>query len=212
MLAIAGGKGGCGKTTTALGVASVLARSGRKPLVIDADCDMPDLHHLASIDRRSGVDALAAGRPLARVLQRSPAFPGVGLVTAGSRRNLDAALRAASRWHGPVLVDCPPGVGPGAVRPLRHASVTLLVSIDEPACLDDVERTGSVVRRLGSSPLGLVFRETRTDTSADNGIDDGGSGEFRVLARIPSVDSPFDHPQVLAGWERVSEAILGHNL
>ena len=29
MIAIAGGKGGCGKTTTALGLAGALARDGR---------------------------------------------------------------------------------------------------------------------------------------------------------------------------------------
>lgn len=48
MLAIAGGKGGCGKTTTALGVGAALP--GR-PLVVDADWDLPNLHRLAAVYR-----------------------------------------------------------------------------------------------------------------------------------------------------------------
>ena len=40
MLEIAGGKGGCGKTTTALGLAAALARGGdTTPLVADFDHD-----------------------------------------------------------------------------------------------------------------------------------------------------------------------------
>lgn len=51
MLAIAGGKGGCGKTTTALGVAAALP--GR-PVVADADWDLPNLHRLAATYREDG--------------------------------------------------------------------------------------------------------------------------------------------------------------
>lgn len=45
MLAIAGGKGGCGKTTTALGLGAALPG---QPVVVDADWDLPNLHRLAA--------------------------------------------------------------------------------------------------------------------------------------------------------------------
>ncbi|RDZ49114.1 CDP-4-dehydro-6-deoxy-D-gulose 4-reductase, partial [Haloferax sp. Atlit-10N] len=44
MLAIAGGKGGCGKTTIALGVGQALGTPTRPALVVDTDRDMPNLH------------------------------------------------------------------------------------------------------------------------------------------------------------------------
>lgn len=59
MLAIAGGKGGCGKTTTALGVGAALP--GR-PLVVDADWDLPNLHRLATVYRDG--DGEGDGTPL----------------------------------------------------------------------------------------------------------------------------------------------------
>src|SRR6056297_615748 len=57
MLAIAGGKGGCGKTTTAVGLARAFASLGADPLVVDADLDMPDLHHRTGVDREPGIAA-----------------------------------------------------------------------------------------------------------------------------------------------------------
>ncbi|ESP89504.1 nucleotide-binding protein, partial [Candidatus Halobonum tyrrellensis] len=48
MLAVTGGKGGTGKTTTTLGLARAL--DGRT-LAVDADWDLPDLHALAGVDR-----------------------------------------------------------------------------------------------------------------------------------------------------------------
>ncbi|WP_049987653.1 nucleotide-binding protein [Halobellus rufus] len=55
MLAIAGGKGGSGKTTTTLG----LARAIDAPSVaVDADCDLPNLHALAGVPRDAPPDGL----------------------------------------------------------------------------------------------------------------------------------------------------------
>jgi len=202
MLAIAGGKGGCGKTTTALGLAVGFARAGRDPLVVDADSDMPDVHHFAGVDRTPGADALAADGKLECVRQRSTALPGVGVITAGSREALDAALETVRGWHGPVLVDCPGGAGRDAARPLRHAEATVLVATDDPRCLVDTERTAAVATSLEAPPLGVVVRE---GGSAPPELDGR-----RVLGRVPTVDGAvFEDPRVLDRWTAISKRIIG---
>ncbi|ERH10728.1 MAG: hypothetical protein J07HX64_02506 [halophilic archaeon J07HX64] len=205
MLAVTGGKGGCGKTTTALGLARTLARRGHDPLVLDADCDMPDLHHLAGIKRTDGVDALARGAPLSRVCQRPPSFPGVAVVTAGRPARTGPALRATHDWEGPVLVDCPAGIGPDASRPLRQADATAVVSTDHPQCLDDTRRTVTAARQLDAPPVGVLLR-TVTGRAAEVGGRVAGSP---VLATLPDTDDPFDAPPLAQAWSTVADHLLG---
>ena len=201
MLALAGGKGGCGKTTTTLGLAMSLARLGLDPLVVDADCDMPNVHHVADVERNDGVGLLAEGVPLERALLRSTSFPGVALLTAGVREQVDAALRATARWHGPVLVDSPAGISPDATRPLRHADRTLIVSTDEPQCLSDTALTVTVARQLDSDPVGALVRE-RT------GAAPVAVAGCEVLVTVPSVEQPFDSPALARAWNHVADVLF----
>jgi septum site-determining protein MinD len=220
MLAVAGGKGGCGKTTTALGLARALSRQGAEPLVVDTDCDMPDIHHVAGIERAvgsgasdsgvaaptdadSGVATLARGDALGRAVQYSSAFPGVGLVTAGKPGQVDAALRATAGWHGPVILDCPAGVGPDATRPLRHADATLAVSTDDPQCLDDTRRTITAARELAAPPVGVYLRTTLEppDTAP------ASVGDCPVTATAPSVADPFADPELERTWTALADTI-----
>lgn len=200
MLALAGGKGGCGKTTTTLGLARTLAQRGLDPLVVDADCDMPNVHHVAHVERTDGADMLAEGARLERAITRSTSFPGVALLTAGTREHMDAALRATTRWHGPVLFDCPAGISPDATRPLRHADRTLLVSTDEPQCLADTRVTLTVARQLSADPAGILLREQAGSTA-------GNVAGCEVLAVVPSVESPFESPTVDHTWNCVTDVL-----
>ena len=205
MLAVTGGKGGCGKTTTALGLARTLARRGRDPLVVDADCDMPDLHHLAEIERTDGVDALARGAPLSRVCQRPSLFPGVAVITAGRPARTGPALRATHDWEGPVLVDCPAGIGPDASRPLRQADATVVVSTDRPQCLDDTRRTVTAARQLDAPPVGVLLRTVAGRVTETGGRIAGSS----VLTTVPDVEDPFDAPPLARAWSTVADHLLG---
>jgi len=203
MLAVAGGKGGSGKTTTALGLARTLARRGAEPLVLDADCDMPDLHHVAGIERGGGVDALARGAPLARACQHPPAFPGVAVVTAGQPGRTGPALRATRDWAGPVLVDCPAGIGPDATRPLRHADGALVVSTDDPQSLDDTHRTVTAARQLDAPPAGLLLR-----TAAHSAETPERVADCPVLVAVPQVADPLDAPPLSQAWSTLADRLL----
>lgn len=200
MLAIVGGKGGCGKTTTTLGIARTMARAGESPLVVDADVDMPDVHHVANIDREYGVDRLGAGEVLDRAIQRSRRFPGVALVTGGRREHLARALTAIASWDGPVLVDTPAGINPDATQPLRHADAALAVSTDEPQCLEDVARSLTAAHRLQATPIGVCLRTVvGSDREAVAGLP--------VIGRTPTVDAPFEHSAVEAAWMGIADAL-----
>jgi len=186
VLAIAGGKGGCGKTTTALGLARALASGGRSPVVLDADVEMPDLHVLSDVPPAPGVPALAGGREPAGVAHAVPGFSGASVVPAAGGGPDDVAAAAANvrEWDGPVLLDCPAGISRDAAVPLRVADRTLLVSTPTRESLRGAVKTATVAAELDAPPVGLVLVET---TPADR----SGTIATRVardLFRCPVLD------------------------
>lgn len=164
MLAIAGGKGGCGKTTTALGLARALAKQGERPLVVDADVDMPDLHLLAEVSPTPNVGDLAAGAHIDCVAHTPPETPGVAIVPAGQDEETAGALARLQARDGPTLVDCPAGASEDATRPLRAADGTVLVTTDTPQSLRDARKTARVARRLDAPVVATLIRGPTADT------------------------------------------------
>lgn len=173
MLAIAGGKGGCGKTTTAVGLARGLAALGTRPLVVDADLDMPDLHHRTGVDRQPGIAAAVEHREPRAVAQRGRRFPEIDVLPcAGADTATAAALfeRLGDRDEDgnpgdPVLLDCPAGASPDAAAPLRAADRTVLVSTPRERSLRDAAKTAAMARELDAPPVAVVL--VRSDGQVD---------------------------------------------
>jgi septum site-determining protein MinD len=209
MLAIAGGKGGCGKTTTTLGLAADLARRGRRTLAVDADRDMPDLHALAGVPNEPTVAALAGGAgpgpgsdrpPLARVARAVPDHPRAAVVPAApgvGRDDLRAALRRLRHAPGRTLVDCPAGAGPAAVDPVRVADRVLVVTTATPPSLRDAAKTAALARAVGTPVAAAVVARTG---AVPEGVE-------RLLAApavaVPEADDPLSDPDARAARREV---------
>jgi septum site-determining protein MinD len=209
MLAITGGKGGCGKTTAALGVARALVKRGVDPLVVDADTDCPDVHLFADVDREPTWDALGEAAVVEHVCQRSPSVGDVAVLPAGGESSCTRALARAKQWPGPVLVDCPAGAGPDVAAPLRVANRTLVASVAEAASLADAAKSATVARRLGAPPAATVLRSGAKPQRVPF--------ECQEVIRIPevaiesssgrAVESVLSHPGVAASYQRVSHIL-----
>ncbi|WP_348609123.1 MinD/ParA family ATP-binding protein [Halobaculum rarum] len=206
MLAVTGGKGGTGKTTTALGLARAFGRAGTPAIAVDADWDLPDLGALSGVrrrvtypDRRDDDSPLAAavadaGAPAVRVLPAP---------TDSRDRDLRGSLRAvgASAPQGTrVLVDCPAGAAPDAVAPLRVADGALLVTEPCAAALRDAAKTAAVARRLDTPVVGAVV--TRA-TVVPPGVRDLLG--CPIVARVPRASAPQDGNGNASG----SDPVLG---
>jgi len=208
MLAITGGKGGCGKTTTALGLAAALARRRRDVLVVDADRDMPNLHAMAGVERSPGLADLP-DESVERVSHSVSATPGVSVVPAAPGTDADDVRAALARLRGSadsVLVDAPAGAGPAAVAPLRAADRALLVTTLAPASLEDTAKTAAMARELGTPVEGAVLSGARVSaTRTAESIHDRVATllDCPVLERVPTVDTSTGDDAVLAD-ERVA--------
>ncbi|MFB6141433.1 MAG: MinD/ParA family protein [Halosimplex sp.] len=214
MLAIAGGKGGCGKTTTALGLGAALARNGERPLVVDADCDMPNLHTIAEVDRHPGVDAVADGASIAAATHRSDRLPGVDVLPSGDASGPlgRTALRRLARARGPVVLDCPAGATEAAAAPLRAADAAVVVSTPDPASRSDAVKTARICEPLETTVHGTVFTRSPSQSPLQSGSDDARSLR-PVLATVPPVEGDVLGSRVgRASYDRLATALARRNI
>ncbi|WP_380676666.1 MinD/ParA family ATP-binding protein [Salinigranum sp. GCM10025319] len=178
MLAVAGGKGGCGKTTTALGLGAAL---DGETVVVDADLDMPNLHAMAGVAREptaaDGVDPQRVGDRLA-VLPAPPPTTTDATVTT-------VLTRVAEATEARVVVDCPGGAGPDAAAPLSVATGVVLVSTACAPALRDAAKTAAMARALGCRVHGVVLARTNV---ALEGVE--SFLDCPVLGTVPEVTDP----------------------
>lgn len=154
ILAVAGGKGGVGKSTIAYNLGAAL-----DAVVVDADLGMadlptgigPDLHDVLAgradpreAIRSGPVDLLPCGRSLAGARAAD--------VTA-----LERAAAAVERERGRVIVDCPAGLRADAGVPLAVADATVLVVSPRAFALTDAVRTRELARELDTGVAGIAL-------------------------------------------------------
>lgn len=143
VISFANHKGGVGKTTSAVNVASVLGEMGKRVLLMDLDPQGSASLHLGVRDKGSG---------FLRALESTVALPvlptgveGVQLIPAGPALSeaaqkfsgvlgVELLARCLARTQGDweiVIIDCPPGLGiltMGALRASRHLVVPIETS------------------------------------------------------------------------------------
>lgn len=210
MIAIAGAKGGCGKTTTTLGLTEAVARTGTAALAVDADRQLPNLHVTGDVDREPTLATLesvpeADGADVASVAQASPRAERARIVPApepSETVDLEAKLGALSNANGQTFVDCPSGAGPDAVEPLSVADGVVVVTTADERCVDATEKTVEMARRLETPVIGVVLNRCETVPSAvESWLD------VPVLGLIPKADAPLVDDASRQAYEEIVERL-----
>lgn len=224
VITVTSGKGGTGKTTVTGGVASCLARLGKKVLCIDMDIGLRNLDISLGLSDRALMDFadVALGNcPLSRAAVSHPDLPGLFLltapmrlpshVTAGSIRSL---LRTARERYDYIFIDSPAGLGLGFQLAVCGADRALVVATNDASSLRDAQRAVEELSNLRQVHLVMnriqpkLLRELRT--TIDDAMDAAGLPLIGVIPedRRVILAANMGRPLILEGRRGAANACL----
>jgi len=212
-IAVASGKGGVGKSTVAVNVAVVLAQTGARVGLLDADIYGPN------VPTMMGVEHLPSPRD--GKLVPAEAY-GVKLMSIGFLVKPEQPLI----WRGPMLhsairqfltdvdwgeldylvVDLPPGTGDAALSLAQSLPLSggVIVTLPQQVSLDDARRGLEMFRQLDVPIFGVVENMSYLELPDGTQMDIFGSGGGKKLADetgVPFIGAiPMD-PAVRAGGD-----------
>lgn len=212
-IAVASGKGGVGKSTVAVNVAVVLAQSGARVGLLDADIYGPNIptmmgvKHLAPPEDGKLVPAEAYG-----VKMMSIGFlvkPEQPLIWRGPM--LHSAIRqflSDVNWGelDYLVVDLPPGTGDAGLSLAQSLPLSggIIVTLPQQVSLDDARRGLEMFRQLNIPLLGVVENMSYLELPDGTRMDVFGAGGGERLAGesgVPFIGAiPMD-PAVRAGGD-----------
>lgn len=211
-LAVAGAKGGVGKTTLAVNLALLLARAGHRTLLVDFDPGCGNVAvHLRLAGRRDLDDVVDGSCSAREALIDGPAGlrvltgrSGSTALASGDRAPIDralAAIAALAPSFDVIVLDTGAGIGPATLAVAAHADRVLAVTTPDAAALTDTYALCKVLHLNGRPLPQLVVNRVGTREQA-----------MQTATRLATVARKFlDRDVTLCGWisadERFAQSI-----
>ena len=156
IISVVSGKGGMGKSTLAVNIATLLSKSGASTVLIDADIYNPCVFfHLGLSPQASGLKELLDG---SSTLEESlPIHPASGL------RCISSSIRAYGKIRSErmkkvvemlnyeyIIIDCPPGFSPLIEESVAVSNnVFVMMTPDMPSCTAALKLVTFIRNHLG---------------------------------------------------------------
>ncbi|WP_135303875.1 MinD/ParA family ATP-binding protein [Haloarcula amylovorans] len=200
---VAGGKGGVGKTTTAVNVGAGLQEMGYDVAVVDADLGMANLGAMLAVEPEKSLHEILAGD--AAVSEALTDAPG-GLTVIPGEQSLEAfadadpaklrkVIKTLRNAYDVVLIDTGAGLSHEVAVPLGLADGIILVTTPDDVAIGDTVKTAELADRIDGEVIGAIINRVTRHTDV---ADIADRFQFPLLAVVP--DDPqatTDEPLVL---------------
>lgn len=158
VIAVTGGKGGVGKTSVSVNLATALAASGKRVMLLDGDLGLANVDVFLGLSARYTMAHVLAGeRRLEEVVLEAPqgfkVVPGASGVAALASLGASAHLGIVQSFSSlatdldVLIVDTSAGIAHGSLQFSQAAQQVLVVVCDEPASMTDAYALVKVLSR-----------------------------------------------------------------
>lgn len=165
IIAIVSGKGGVGKTTTAVNLGLALQEMGEQVIVVDIDMTVSNLGmQLGSfrfdktlhdvVDKKIPIfDAIYVHPSGICMIPSSLYIEDIYTNVQDNPKRLRKELNKLKGW---VLLDCPPGLNEEALAVLELADDVIIVTNPEMPAVADAIKVSKVAKKMNKNILGII--------------------------------------------------------
>lgn len=197
---IAGGKGGVGKTTTAINIAAALEENGYDTVVVDADLGMANLGNMLGLEYETSIHEVLAGdetvsAALSDAQMGMTVIPGEQSLEAFAEADpakLRKVINTLKNTFDVVLVDTGAGLSHETTVPLGLADGVLLVTTPDDVAVNDTIKTADLAQRVDGHVIGALITRVTRDTEVQEIAD---RFDMPLLGVIPAdIEATRDEP------------------
>jgi len=192
---VTSGKGGVGKSTTALNLGVALGVDGHSVALVDADLGMANLGAMLGVESEPTLHDVLAGQAHIEdaVVAEGETFGvlpgGRGLARyaeADPARLPDVLATLADRYEY-VVVDAGAGLGYTDVVPIDAADEVILVTTPEDAAVGDTAKMAAFSERVNARVRGVVVTRAGEDVDPGAIVAEVGADLLAVIPEDPAV-------------------------
>ncbi len=170
LITITSGKGGVGKTTTAINLGVALNAFGKEVIILDANLTTPNVGlHLGApivpislnhvlLGKAKIADALYEHSSGTKIIPSSLSVKELRRLNHGKLKEVGKKLRKMADF---VIYDSAAGLGEEAIAAMEASDELIIVTNPEIPAVTDALKTAKVIEQLGKSVKGVIVTRVR---------------------------------------------------